>query len=108
MASDEIVLPNDREKKMRNLLFALSASLVVSVMGATAASAHSMCDGDFQFVDGRWVATRACQLNEAEKVSEERHMHISQHPSGPNEWSTEEFCRGNPDIRVSTLCAAYN
>lgn len=93
---------------MRNLLAALSASLFISIVGAAAASAHSMCDGDFQRIDGRWVATRNCQLSEAEKISEERHMRISRHPSGPNEWSVEEFCSGNPDIRVTTLCAAYN
>lgn len=76
-------------------------------MGTAAASAHSRCDGDFQMIEGRWIATRACQQQAAERGADESHMHIARHPSGPNEESTEEFCRGNPDIRYSTLCAAY-
>ena len=93
---------------MRNLLSLLSISFIISIMGTAAASAHSRCDGDFQMIEGRWIATRACQQQAAERGAEESHMHIARHPSGPNEESTEEFCRGNPDIRVSTLCAAYN
>jgi hypothetical protein len=93
---------------MRSLFFAASMSLLVSGMIAGNANAHARCDGDFEFVDGSWVATRSCQLHEANKVAHEMHMRISRHPSGSNEESTEEFCRGNPDIRVSTLCAEYN
>jgi hypothetical protein len=92
---------------MRNLPFLLSISIILSVVGTAAASSHSRCDGDFQMIEGRWIATRACQRQTAERSAEESHMHIARHPSGPNEESTEEFCRGNPDIRYSTLCAAY-
>jgi hypothetical protein len=92
---------------MRNLFLVVSVSLLVSGLIVGNASAHSRCDGDFELIHGSWVATRSCQLHEANKVAGEMHMHISRHPSGSNEESTEEFCRGNPDIRVSTLCAEY-
>jgi hypothetical protein len=92
---------------MRRAYVAISISLLISAMTAGAASAHARCDGDFELVNGSWVATRECQRHEAEKVSREMHMHISRHPSASNEWSADEFCRGNPDIRVSTFCAAY-
>lgn len=92
---------------MRNLLAALSTSLLLSLMGSAAASAHSRCDGDFQMIDGHWIATHACQRQEAERGAEESHMRIARHPSRPNEESTEEFCRGNADIRYTTLCAPY-
>jgi hypothetical protein len=92
---------------MRSLFIAMSTALLASGMTAGAASAHSRCDGDFEMIHGSWVATRSCQEHEAEKVSRQMHMHISEHPSGGNEWSAEEFCRGNPDIRVATFCAAY-
>jgi len=92
---------------MRKLSSLFSISVVISVMGIVPTSAHSRCDGDFQMVEGRWIATRTCQQQAAERSAEKSHMHIARHPSGPNEESTEEFCRGNPDIRYSTLCAAY-
>jgi hypothetical protein len=92
---------------MRSLFVAVSTVLLASGISATGASAHARCDGDFELINGSWSATRACQEHEAEKVSREMHMHISEHPSGRNEWSAEEFCRGNPDIRVSTFCASY-
>jgi hypothetical protein len=92
---------------MRNLLAALSTSLVISVAGSAAASAHAMCDGDFQMIGSRWIATRTCQQRAADRGAEASHIHIARRPSGLNEESTEEFCRGNADIRYSTLCAAY-
>jgi len=58
-------------------------------------------------IEGRWIATRACQREAAEHGAEESHMRIARHPSGAHEESTEEFCRGNADIRYSSLCAAY-
>jgi hypothetical protein len=93
---------------MRSLdIAAVSVVLLAMGISATPASAYARCDGDFQFVQGSWVATRTCQERVAESISRRMHMHISQHPSGPNEWSAEEFCRGNPDIEVSTFCAEY-
>jgi len=92
---------------MRNLLLAASTSLLMAG-GAVPASAHAVCDGDFQMINGSWVATRACQFREAQKVAQEKHERISE--SSNRQWyesSPEEFCRGNPDIRVSTFCAEY-
>lgn len=92
---------------MRIPFVAIAVALLATVFCAGTASARSRCDGDFALIDGSWVATRACRKHEAEHVSNEMHMHISSHPSGGNEWSAEEFCRGNPDIRVETFCASY-
>lgn len=92
---------------MRSFVVAVSSVLLAIGICATAANARATCDGDFELVQGSWVATRTCQERVAERVSHRMHMHISQHPSGPNEWSAEEFCRGNPDIEVSTFCAEY-
>lgn len=92
---------------MRSLFVAVSAALLATGISVSSASAHARCDGDFELVHGSWVATRACQEHEAERVSRQMHMHISEHPSGGSEWSAEEFCRGNPDIRVATFCSSY-
>jgi len=92
---------------MRSFIIAVYAVLLTTTISVTTASAHAMCDGDFEFVQGSWVATRACQERVAERIAQRMHRHISEHPSGPYEWSPEEFCRGNPDIEVSTFCAPY-
>jgi hypothetical protein len=91
---------------MRNLFVAVSAVLLASAISGPA-GAHARCDGDFEMIHGSWVATRGCQLQEAKKIARQMHMRISQHPSGGNEESAEEFCRGNPDIRVATFCSSY-
>jgi hypothetical protein len=93
---------------MRSLFLSASMSLLVSSMTAGNANAHSRCDGGFELIHGRWIATRSCELVEANKVARERNMRVSEHPSNYNEETPEEFCRGNPDIRVTTLCAGYN
>lgn len=92
---------------MRSFVVAVSAVLLAAGVSATAASAHARCDGDFELVQGSWVATRTCQERVAQRIAHQMHRHISAHPSGPYEWSAEEFCRGNPDIEVSTFCAPY-
>ncbi len=93
---------------MRSLdIAAVSVVLLAMGISATPASAYARCDGDFQFVQGSWVATRTCQEQVVERISRRTDRRISEHPSGPYEGSAEEFCRGNPDIEVSTFCAEY-
>lgn len=92
---------------MRSL--SLAVPMLLLALGAIAgdASARSRCDGNFEFIHGSWIATPSCQMHEANKVARKMHKRLSEHPSGSNEESPTEFCRGNPDIRVSTFCAAY-
>jgi hypothetical protein len=92
---------------MRSLVVAASAALLAAWITTGAVNAQSRCEGDFEMIQGSWIPTRACRRHEAEHVSQEMHMRISAHPSGANERSAAEFCRGNPDIRVATFCAPY-
>lgn len=93
---------------MKRAFGAISVSILLStIAAANPAFARSRCDGDFQMIDGSWIATRRCQEHEAEKVAREMHRHISESPSSYNDQTPDEFCRGNNDIRVSNFCAAY-
>lgn len=92
---------------MRNLAVAVSFVLLAIGTIATAANARARCDGNFELVQGSWVATRACQEQVAERIARQTDRRISEHPSGPYEGSAEEFCRGNPNIEVSSFCAQY-
>jgi len=76
---------------------------------ATAASAQSQCDGDFELVNGSWVATRHCQRLVAEHIANKEHAHITRHTVRTGDMTPEEFCRWhNGEIETSTYCSSYN
>jgi hypothetical protein len=89
--------------------FCVTICFSLLAMGAIgdAANAHSRCDGDFELINGSWIATPHCQEAVAEAVARERHMHVSERPSRANEWTPEEFCRWAGDSRTSTYCLNY-
>ncbi|CCB64737.1 conserved exported protein of unknown function [Hyphomicrobium sp. MC1] len=90
--------------------FSLAVSVSLLALGfATAASAHARCDGDFQFINGSWIATRYCQRAEAEHVARAEHTHITHHTVSSRDETPEEFCRWhNGQIETDTYCSSYN
>lgn len=93
---------------MSKVALAISISLLAFGISDTA-TAHQRCDGDFESVNGSWVATRYCQRQVANRIAHEEHMRVSQHTSGPNDMTPEEYCRWHAaDIRTQTYCSSYN
>jgi hypothetical protein len=93
---------------MYKIFFAASASLLALGI-ATAASAHARCDGDFELVNGSWIATRYCQRQVAEHIANAEHSHITHHTVRSSDMTPEEFCRWNrANIETYTYCSSYN
>lgn len=88
----------------------VAATISLLALGfATAASAQGRCDGDFQMVNGSWVATRHCQRMAAERVAHAEHAHITRHTVRQGDETPEEFCRWhNGEIETDTYCSSYN
>jgi hypothetical protein len=89
-----------------------SAAIAFSVLAlgfATAANAHARCNGDFEHINGGWVATRFCQRLTAERVANSEHAHITHHTVHMRDETPEEFCRWhNGEIETDTYCSSYN
>ncbi len=93
---------------MKRLPIALSATFLVFGM-ATAASAQSRCDGDFELIHGNWIATRHCQRLAAERVANRDHTHITRHTERAGGMTPDEFCRWHVgEIETETYCSSYN
>jgi hypothetical protein len=93
---------------MTRVTNALAVSLLLSMLGpVNPAMAGSKCDGDFENVGGNWIANRQCQREEAEKVAQLYHEHITYSPSSRDDVTPDQFCRGNNDIRVSAYCSSW-
>jgi len=88
----------------------VAASMSLLALGfATAASAQARCDGDFQRVNGSWVATRYCQRMSAERVARSEHVHITHRTVRRSDETPEEFCRWHAgQIETETYCSSYN
>jgi hypothetical protein len=95
---------------MNKLSLPVAISISLLAFGITdAASAHSRCDGDFESVNGNWIATRYCQRQVANAIAHNEHMRVSQRPSRSNEMTPDEYCRWHAaDIRTQTYCSSYN
>jgi len=76
---------------------------------ATSANAAVRCDGDFENVNGSWVATRTCQRAAAEHIANSENEHITHHTVRMRDETPDEFCRKHVnDIETDTYCSSYN
>lgn len=94
---------------MPKLPVALLASLVALGAAAGAANAQGACSGDFENVDGNWIATKYCQRVQANRIAGREGMRITSHPVLARDETPGQFCRFHvDDIRTSTYCSEYN
>jgi hypothetical protein len=94
-------------------MFKLPVALVVSLLAlgaaAGAANAQGTCSGDFENVDGNWIATKYCQRDHARHVAAMEGSHLTSHPVMARDETPGQFCRFHVnDIRTSTYCSEYN
>ena len=72
-----------------------------------AAYAHIVCDGDFQVVNGREIATPYCQDNTLAQVSRGYGRRVSDTEVRNNPGPKDKLCRNfGSDILVKSACAS--
>lgn len=93
---------------MLKLPVALIVSLIALGAAASTASAQGSCSGDFENVDGNWIATKYCQRVHANHVANLEGLHLTTHPVLAHDETPDQFCREHvDDIRTSTYCSEY-
>ncbi|MBS0233225.1 MAG: hypothetical protein JSR99_07040 [Proteobacteria bacterium] len=90
---------------MRKALLALSTIILLSE--ATAAIAAPLCNGDFRYTRGSWIADPSCARNTAQSISTSQNARIIPDRIGAHQESRDEFCRWHNDIQSDVYCAPY-
>jgi hypothetical protein len=91
---------------MRTLATIALAVAALSAATAAPAAANLACNGPFQFVDGRQIATPFCEDNYLARVARSYGMRVSNQAIRWNASVKSEACRlVGHDNRVRTICA---
>jgi hypothetical protein len=96
-------------KNMKKASIIASILLLAAPVASSVAFARSGCDGDFEMVNGRWIAKRHCQRQAAENSARASGARVAHHESSGGV-TREEYCRGVGHLRIETssYCAAYS
>jgi hypothetical protein len=88
---------------------AVLASGLLLLHGVEVAHAESIiCQGNFQIVDGRWVATSYCRHRNLAHVARSYGIRVSERKLRTSESTKGDVCRAvGFDNRVEEICAPY-
>jgi hypothetical protein len=81
----------------------LASLAVLSLMplSATPASAHIVCQGDFQRVQGSWIATPYCSDRHIARFARKEGENVTGRQVRRNSELKDELCQGSPGLAAS-------
>ncbi len=82
--------------KISLFIWALSA-----ISATTPASAEIICQGDFQKVQGNWIATPYCSDHHIAKFADREGQHVTTRQVEKNSLLKEELCDGSRGLAAS-------
>lgn len=84
---------------MKNIYFIAFSSLVA--LSATPAAAEVVCHGDFQKIEGNWIATPFCSDHHIARFADREGYHVTTSQIEGHSLLKEEVCDGNRGLEAS-------
>jgi hypothetical protein len=84
---------------MKKAYFCAFAAIIA--LSATPAAANVTCHGDFQKVEGNWIATPYCSDHHIAKFADREGLHVTTSQIEKNSLLKEEICDGSRGLEAS-------